>query len=215
MIKVSGLDLVTRETLLYGVSFELKEGIVYGLSGRNGSGKTTLLRTVSGLRSEKNGCITMETDQRLNSSEAKQKLFYFESSEWFDEFLTGRDYLNIIKKSWKNEVHMNIDQLIAYWEMESYIDLPIKKYSLGMKQKVLLSMNAISGAKYLIMDEPTIGLDTYSLSIFEDFVIKLKNRNVCIFFSSHQNDSTYRICDIIYNIEDASLVEIKNLKGGN
>lgn len=57
MLMIRGLDLTTKEILLYGANMKLEKGFVYGLSARNGSGKTTLLRTISGLRKESIGSI--------------------------------------------------------------------------------------------------------------------------------------------------------------
>ncbi|GAA0291347.1 ABC-2 type transport system ATP-binding protein [Gracilibacillus halotolerans] len=206
MLKIQNLDLTTKEILLYGANMTLNKGYVYGLSARNGSGKTTLLRTISGLRKELTGTIMIkENDNTLNLLNSKRKLFYYETSEWFDLNLSGLDYLKFIESTWRNKPHMSIEELISFWEMETYIKRPIKKYSLGMKQKVLLSMYAVSGASYLLFDEPTIGLDTNSLRRFERLITSLKNNNTTILFSSHQNDTLYKICDFIYEMEDKSL----------
>ncbi|MCJ7842606.1 ABC transporter ATP-binding protein [Lederbergia sp. NSJ-179] len=206
MLKIQNLDLITRERLLYGANMDLEKGVVYGLSARNGSGKTTLLRTISGLRSESTGSISIqEEDKTLDLVESKRQLFYYETSEWLDLNISGWDYLKFIEFTWKNNPYMTINELIAFWEMDNYIKLPIRKYSLGMKQKVLLSMYGISGAAYLLLDEPTIGLDTKSLKLFEKFIIRAKNNGACVLFSSHQNDSVYSVCDYIYEMEDRSL----------
>lgn len=208
VIAVESLDLKTREILLYGASFQIEKGSIYGLSGRNGSGKSTLLRTLSTLRSEKNGKIKVKDPNIKTQTDFKNELFYFESSDWYDLSLSGLDYLKLINKLWRNNPHIGIEDIIDYWELESFVSLPIKKYSLGMKQKLLLAMYAVSGASYLLFDEPTIGLDSESLNRFENFLLQLKGKNAAIFFSSHQNDTIYRICDVVYEIKDGSLIKI-------
>lgn len=211
MLMIRSLDLTTKEKLLYGANMQLEKGFVYGLSARNGSGKTTLLRTISGLRKESIGSIMIiENNKPLDLINSKKEIFYYETSEWFDLNLSGLDYLEFIESSWKNESHMSLSDVIHFWEMESYIKRPIRKYSLGMKQKVLLSMYAVSGASYLLMDEPTIGLDTNSLIRFEKLIEAMKYNGACILFSSHQNDSMYAVCDFIYAIEDKSLTIMNN-----
>lgn len=212
MLEISELDLVTRETLLYGANMVLEEATVYGLSARNGSGKTTLLRTISGLRPEPQGSISIqENNQKLPISEFKKQLFYFETVEWFDHHISGLDYLKFIKSSWKNHT-VSIEEVITYWEMDNYIKMPIKKYSLGMKQKLLLAMYSVSGASYWLLDEPTIGLDTNSVRKFEMYLLEAKKKGICILFSSHQNDSLYAVCDYIYEMEDRTLNLINKQK---
>src|SRR5690606_41056363 len=102
---------------------------------------------------------------------------------------------------------------ISFWEMDSYIKTPIKKYSLGMKQKVLLAMYRVSGATYWLLDEPTIGLDTNSLQKFETYLLEAKEDGACILFSSHQNDSLYAVCDYMYEMKDGSLI-LSTMKKG-
>lgn len=185
---------------------DLERNTVYGLSARNGSGKTTLLRTISGLRKENEGSILIQEDSKtLTLLESKKQLFYYETVEWFDQNLSGLDYLKFIYSTWSNKSHTSIEEIIDFWKMNNYIKLPIKKYSLGMKQKVLLAMYALSGANYWLLDEPTIGLDTQSLELFKIFIVEAKNNGACVLFSSHHNDSVYDICDYIYEMEDKSL----------
>ncbi|MDN3451806.1 ABC transporter ATP-binding protein [Planococcus sp. APC 3906] len=213
MLILSDLQLKTKETLLYGATMQLKKGIIYGLSARNGSGKTTLLRTISGLRSEPQGSISIQDDNRtLSALEVKQQLFYFETVEWFDPNLSGQDYLQFTHAMWKRS-NVSIAEIISFWEMESYIKTPIKKYSLGMKQKVLLAMYGVSGANYWLLDEPTIGLDANSLKKFEAYLLKAKEDGACILFSSHQNDSLYAVCDYMYEMENGSLI-LSTMKKG-
>jgi ABC-2 type transport system ATP-binding protein len=212
MLKVSEMDLITRETLLYGANMSLEKGTVYGLSARNGSGKTTLLRTISGLRSESKGSISIQDkNQTLSLVEVKKQLFYYETIEWFDPNISGWDYLTFIQSSWKNDT-TSIDEIISFWEMDHYIKMPIKKYSLGMKQKVLLAMYSVSGAKYWLFDEPTIGLDTNSMKKFETYILEAKRKGTCILFSSHHNDSLFSVCDYIYEIEDRTLKLVNKKK---
>lgn len=206
MIKVYDLDIKTREILLYSSNMTLKRSSIYGLSAKNGSGKTTLLRTISALRSEPNGSIIItENGQQLNLIQSKKALFYFETTEWFDTNLSGADYLTFTNATWNNSKTI-IEEMIHFWGMNDYIKLPIKKYSLGMKQKVLLAMYGVSGADYWLLDEPTIGLDTTSMKLFETFILEAKKKGRCILFSSHHNDNVYSICDYLYEINDRTLI---------
>lgn len=105
MLSIKNLTLEMEEILLYNVDFKLKSGTIYGLSAYNGAGKTTLLRTLAGLRNEAEGIISLSIDGNLVATgHEKRRIFYFETSNWFDLCLTGRDYLNFIHAMWNKTI---------------------------------------------------------------------------------------------------------------
>ena len=212
MLKITGLTLKTEETLLCSTDCVLKDGKIYGLSAINGAGKTTFLRTVAGIRYEKEGKSEILIEGNvLNVGNEKKHVFYFETSEWFDTNLSGKDYLAFISSMWhKKPIKADIDSVISYWDLSDFIHKPIRKYSLGMKQKVLLALYAVSNADCWLMDEPTIGLDAKSCEKFQDYLRLARARGKTILFSSHQNDSLYNLCDDIYEITNKSLVLVEN-----
>lgn len=95
--------------------------------------------------------------------------------------------------------------MIDFWELTSFVDKAIKKYSLGMKQKLLLSLYAVSNTDFWLMDEPTIGLDKKSCNKFKQFLYEAKQKGTSVFFASHHDDSLHETCDYIYEIIDKNL----------
>ena len=148
MLQLTHVTLKTRQVILQDVDFTFEKGRIYGILAINGSGKTTLFRAISNLIPISSGNIAVSPS-----------LFYYESIEWLDENLSGMDYLRLIKNIWKSG--LNLRDEIAYWEMSDYISLPIRKYSLGMKQRLVIAMYFLSQAKCWLMDEITNGLDEY------------------------------------------------------
>ena len=148
MLNLTHVTLKTRQVILQDADFTFKKGRIYGLLAINGSGKTTLFRAISKLLPLSSGHIAVPPS-----------LFYYESVEWLDGNLSGMDYLRLIKNIWKSD--LNLRDEIAYWEMADYISLPIRKYSLGMKQRLVIAMYFLSQAKCWLMDEITNGLDEY------------------------------------------------------
>ncbi|HEU8691247.1 TPA: ATP-binding cassette domain-containing protein, partial [Streptococcus pneumoniae] len=126
MLRLTHVTLKTRQVILQDADFTFKKGRVYGLLAINGSGKTTLFRAMSKLLPLSSGHIAVPPS-----------LFYYESVEWLDGNLSGMDYLRLIKNIWKSD--LNLRDEIAYWEMADYISLPIRKYSLGMKQRLVIA----------------------------------------------------------------------------
>lgn len=207
MLLINELSLTTNTLLVENINLQLDKGKIYGLSAPNGSGKSTLMRTIAGLRNEKLGqAVLFDDGQLVPHKEIKKKIFYFESSTWFNPNLSGMDYLQLICDQWQSD-SKRIEEIIAYWEMEKYISNPLKNYSLGMKQKVLLALYYVSDADYWLLDEPTIALDKSSVHLLKTFFLEQKELSRCLFFSAHENEDFFEICDQEFYIDYGVLKE--------
>lgn len=195
MITLTHVTLETRQVILQDVDFTFKKGRIYGLLAINGSGKTTLFRAISKLLPLSSGYIT-----------APPSLFYYESVEWLDGNLSGMDYLRLIKNIWKSD--LNLGDEIAYWEMSDYINLPIRKYSLGMKQRLVIAMYFLSQAKCWLMDEITNGLDEYYRQKFFDRLAQINRKEQLVLLSSHYKEELVEICDSIVTIRQGQIEEV-------
>ena len=135
-------------------------------------------------------------------------IFYFESVEWLDKNLNGLDYLRFVKSLWKSNVQ--ISDIINLWNMEEYIKIPISKYSLGMKQRLVIAMYFVSDAKYMIMDEITNGLDEENRKHFFKLISDLKSKGKTILLSSHYKDEIIEVCDKVLQIKQNQLCEVSS-----
>ena len=194
MITLSNVTIKTRQTIIKNIGFTFNKGKIYGIVAINGSGKTTLFRAISQLIPVNSGNITT-----LSS------LFYYENIEWFDLNLSGIDYLNYIKNIWKSTQSLNDE--IDFWEMNDFIYLPIRKYSLGMKQRLLIAMYFISQAECWLMDEITNGLDEYFRTKFFNRIDKLNRDNHLIILTSHYKEDLSKVCDKLLTIENGDIKE--------
>ena len=191
MITLNQVRLKTREMILKDIDFTFEKGNIYGMVAINGSGKTTLFRAISQLISVNSGKII-----------APSSLFYYETIEWFDGNLSGIDYLLYIKNVWNSS--KNLEQEIEYWEMSDYIHLPIRKYSLGMKQRLLIAMYFMSQADCWLMDEITNGLDEYYRTKFFNRLTEIHSQQLII-ISSHYKEELMNVCDKIVQIENCRI----------
>ena len=191
MITLNQFRLKTREMILKDIDFTFEKGNIYGMVAINGSGKTTLFRAISQLISVNSGKII-----------APSSLFYYETIEWFDGNLSGIDYLLYIKNVWKSS--QNLEHEIEYWEMSDYIHLPIRKYSLGMKQRLLIAMYFMSQAECWLMDEITNGLDEYYRTKFFNRLTEIHSQQLII-ISSHYKEELMNVCDKIVKIENCRI----------
>ena len=195
MITLNQVRLKTREMILKDIDFTFEKGNIYGMVAINGSGKTTLFRAISQLISVNSGKII-----------APSSLFYYETIEWFDGNLSGIDYLLYIKNVWNSS--QNLEHEIEYWEMSDYIHLPIRKYSLGMKQRLLIAMYFMSQADCWLMDEITNGLDEYYRTKFFNRITEIHSQQLII-ISSHYKEELMNVCDKIVKIENCRIEEVQ------
>ena len=203
MIELKNITIETRHPILHNVDYTFSNSRIYGIVAENGSGKTTLFRTLVGLKKAQAGTILF--DEKPVEKMLKQ-VFYFENIEWLDHNLTGIDYLRFVKKMWQSD--REVDEVIKEWNMNEYIKLPIKKYSLGMKQRLVISMYIISNAKYMIMDEITNGLDEENRILFFKQLEGLKKEGKTILLSSHYKGEILEYCDTILQIKKNMLCEV-------
>ena len=133
-------------------------------------------------------------------------MFYYESIEWLDENLSGMDYLRLIKNIWKSG--LNLGDEIDYWEMSDYISLPIRKYSLGMKQRLVIAMYFLSQAKCWLMDEITNGLDEYYRQKFFDRLTQIDRQEQLVLLSSHYKEELLDVCDRVVTIHQGQIEEV-------
>ena len=205
MIQLKDITIETRHSILTKTDYLFEYSCVYGIVADNGSGKTTLFRTMMNLLQPKSGKILFEDksiEQMLGC------IFYFESVEWLDKNLNGLDYLRFVKSLWKSNVQ--ISDIINLWNMEEYIKIPISKYSLGMKQRLVIAMYFVSDAKYMIMDEITNGLDEENRKHFFKLISDLKSKGKTILLSSHYKDEIIEVCDKVLQIKQNQLCEVSS-----
>jgi ABC-type polysaccharide/polyol phosphate transport system ATPase subunit len=183
-----GRDKWREVEALRDVSLTVEPGDAVGLVGRNGSGKTTLLRVVSGIIKPTAGRV--EAGGRIAS--------LLELGAGFHPDFTGREnvYLNGsihgLSRARVNEV---MDEIVAFAELEEFIDLPVRTYSSGMFMRLGFSVAAHIQADVLLLDEVfAVGDEQFQRKCFGK-IAEFKNRGGTILFVSHDAQAVERLCD--------------------
>jgi lipopolysaccharide transport system ATP-binding protein len=173
---------------LSGVSLAIEPGGAVGLVGRNGSGKSTLLRLVSGIIKPTSGRI--EAGGRIAS--------LLELGAGFHPDFTGREnvYLNgSIHGLSRTKVREAMDEIVAFAELEQFIDLPVRTYSSGMYMRLGFSVAAHIESDVLLLDEVfAVGDEQFQRKCFGK-IAEFKQRGGTIIFVSHDAQAVERLCD--------------------
>lgn len=212
VLEVTGLKKkLGKREIIKGINLSVKEGEIFGFLGPNGAGKTTTIRMLVGLIAPNEGEIKIcGKNIQKNKEEALKNVGAVVENPELYKYLSGRENLMQIariRKVSKKEV----DSLIELVGLKDRIDDKVKKYSLGMKQRLGLAAALIGEPKLLILDEPTNGLDPSGIIDFREVVKKAaKERNMAVFISSHILSEVQNLCDrvaftnggVIKSIED-------------
>ncbi|MDQ4482882.1 ABC transporter ATP-binding protein [Bacillus cereus] len=210
MLKVTSLKkTIDSQTILDDVSFTLQRGSIIGLLGRNGAGKTTLLRTMVGILDPDEGSVTYEDTDIHKNPETKQKIVYVPDST---NILNGYTVKEIVK--FYKTVYTAFDEVYFYELLERF-NLPnkrIRSYSKGMKALLAIILAISTKAEYIILDEPTNGLDPIvKRQILQFLVGEVAEKEITIFISTHHLDEVEQIADTIIILKGHTISSITSL----
>lgn len=213
VLEVSNLkkSLGKRE-IIKGVSFSIRGGEIFGFLGANGAGKTTTIRMLVGLIKPDSGTISIcGHDLKNNTSEALNEVGAVVESPELYLYLSGRENLMQIARIRKVSKE-DIEDTIRLVGLEGRIDDKVKKYSLGMKQRLGLAASLLAKPKLLILDEPTNGLDPSGILDFREVVQKAaKERGMAVFVSSHILSEVQNLCDRVAFINDGVIKAVEDI----
>ena len=198
------------------INFEVKEGEIFGFLGPNGAGKTTTIRMMTGvLRPTKGEIKLLGLNAWKNQIAVKQVTgnvpemanVYFSFSGWENLMFIGEIY-GISKK----ERIIRAEMLLKKFDLYEKRTLKAKKYSKGMKQRLLLCMALITNPKILFLDEPTSGLDVQSAKIIKQLIREYNEQGMTIFLTTHDMEVANELCDRIAIINHGKIISLDTPK---
>ena len=202
MIKVEGLTKKFGALLAVdNVSFEIKEGEVFGFLGPNGAGKTTTIRMITTLISKTGGKVSvggLDTDEPKNRPRIRKMIGLLpENPGLYDKLSVYRnleffaDLYGVSPADKKERIERYL-KMLGLWERRNDT---VGGFSKGMRQKIALIRAVLHDPKYLFLDEPTSGLDPEASRTVRDLILELKKKDRIIFLNTHNLDEASRICD--------------------
>ncbi len=218
MSKVLELKNVTKimgnRKIVDNVSFEINSGEIFGFLGPNGAGKTTTIKMITGLLKIDEGDILISSnDVKKNFEKALSQVGgIIENPEMYG-YLTGRTNLEIYGRMHGNISKERINEVIKLVKLENRINDKVKKYSLGMRQRLGVAQALLHNPKLLILDEPTNGLDPMGIKELRDTLRHLAEKDgLAVLVSSHLLSEMELMCDRVGIIDNGKIIDIKTLK---
>lgn len=196
-----------RTRIIKDISFSVGSGEIVGFVGPNGAGKTTTLKLVTNLIFPDSGRITVAGFDLLKEREkALSHLSGIIENPGLYTGLTGKENLDFIRRL-RGVSREKYDEVVEITGLGDRLSRKVKKYSLGMKQRLAIGMCLLSSPDFLILDEPTNGLDPTGTMELRELIVKMaKEYGVSVLFSSHMLDEVGRISDRVIYIKDGELL---------
>ncbi len=197
-----------NKTVLDLDEISIRQGEIYGLIGPNGAGKSTLMKIISSLIKADSASIELfgeKLSEKNKTSLLKNMGIFIEGPSYYAN-LSGAENMKIIQNL-KGLKDSDVRTAIEYVGLANQLDKRVDKYSLGMKQRLGLAMSIAGLPPFMILDEPTNGLDPQGIKEIRNLILNLsKNKGITIMISSHILGEVEKMADNIGIINRGELL---------
>jgi ABC-2 type transport system ATP-binding protein len=189
------------------VELRVPRGSAFGYLGPNGAGKTTLIRMLLGLTPASSGTMNL-LGQPVPAERARAlaRVGAIVEEPRFHGHLTGRENLQVIAAAREPEGHARIPGALARVGLSHRADERVKRYSLGMRQRLGVARSLLADPELLILDEPMNGLDPAGIHEFRDMIRGFVAEGRTVLLSSHLLDEVEKICDEVAIVDRGRIV---------
>ncbi|PIC99380.1 ABC transporter ATP-binding protein [Sporosarcina sp. P29] len=205
--------VIGNKKIIDDLSLSLYPGQITGFLGPNGAGKTTTIRMMVGLMKRTSGEILIDgRPLSENFEEGLSKVGVIVENPEMYKFLSGYKNLLHFARMQKNISKERINEVVRQVGLEQRIHEKVSTYSLGMRQRLGLAQALLHRPKFLILDEPTNGLDPAGIREFRQHLRAIaETEGVSVFVSSHMLSEIELMCDRIAVIQNGRLVDIRDM----
>lgn len=215
IVEIKNLNKTIKgKHIIKDLNLDFYPGQITGFLGPNGAGKTTTIRMMTGLMYPSKGEVIIDGKQlSTNYEEAISNIGVIVENPEMYKYMSGYKNLQHFARMHKGVTKQRIDEVVAQVGLQNRIHEKVKTYSLGMRQRLGLAQAMLHRPKFLILDEPTNGLDPAGIREFRMYLRKIAEEdNVAIVVSSHLLSEIELMVDRIAIIQNGELIDIRELQ---
>ena len=210
MITVSNLNLTLQKNeILKDISVEFERGKIHGLIGRNGSGKTMLMKCICGFVKPTSGEITVDGRRIGKDCDFPKNTGIIIETPGFIPYYSGFKNLKLLadlnKKISRDDIRKTMEQVGLDPDLKRHV----RKYPLGMRQRLGLAQAIMENPDLLILDEPMNGLDKDGVADMRKYLLDLKAHGKTILIASHSAEDIDILCDTVCEMDKGKLEKIR------
>ena len=209
IIEVKNLNLtIKKQKILENVSLSCEDGRIYGLVGRNGSGKTMLMKCICGFIRPDEGEIDVLGKRIGKDCDFAPDTGIIIETPGFIGHYSGFKNLKLLAAIKKKIDDDKIREIMEFVGIDPAMKKSVRKYSLGMRQRLGLAQAIMEDPKVLILDEPMNGLDKEGVEDMRKYLLKLREEGKTILIASHSSEDIAVLCDRTYEMEKGIISEL-------
>jgi len=207
VIEVKDLTKIIKgTTVLEDINLHFESGNIYGIVGRNGSGKTMLLRAIAGLIRPTSGEVVVNNKVLHKDISFPPNMGLLIEKPKFLNHLTGFENLKFLAEIKKVISDEQIKEYMQMFDLDPHSKKPIKKYSLGMKQKVGIIQAIMENQELLILDEAFNALDEITVAMLRHLLLKYKEEGKIVMLTSHNKEDIDTMCNYTYRMSEGRII---------
>lgn len=200
---------IKNEQILKGISVDFEEGKIHGLIGRNGSGKTMLMKCICGFVKITGGEILVRGKRVGKDMDFPEDTGIIIETPNFIPYYSGYRNLKMLadlnRKIGKKEILETLEKV----GLDPTLKKAVRKYSLGMRQRLGFAQAIMEDPSIIILDEPMNGLDKDGVADMRRYLLELKKQGKTIVIASHFSDDIDILCDTVSEMDKGVLTKVR------
>ena len=200
---------LSKTPILKHICVQFEEGRIHGLIGRNGSGKTMLMKCICGFIKPTEGEIIVDGKRVGEDVDFPEDMGMIIETPGFIPYYSGYRNLRLIAglnhKIGKEDIRRAMEQVGLDPDLKRHV----RKYSLGMRQRLGLAQAIMENPKILIFDEPFNGLDKEGVAEMREYLLRYKEQGMTILICSHSAEDISVLCDTVHEMDKGLMTRVK------
>ena len=211
IVEVKGVNLTLgKNDILKDINVSFEEGKIHGLIGRNGSGKTMLMKCICGFIKPTSGEITVDEKRVGKDVDFPKDMGIIIETPGFIPYYSGYKNLKLLAglngKIDKEEIMKSMEQV----GLDPTLKRHVRKYSLGMRQRLGLAQAIMENPKILVLDEPFNGLDKDGVKDMREYLLSYREQGKTILICSHSAEDISVLCDTVHEMDKGYISTVRD-----